>query len=346
MLESAQIPDQNTLVAFVKKGITSLESVWIERVKIYGKSLDEEFPAWNQEFEIAGKRKEENIFTFEADDANKNQLKTKLAQDVLEQFMNLKARTSIGINYNDLPPVIGMAKLAVQKFERSPDSQASPYLTELIQKIMLYYEHSLVCFGQKVKRSSVGNAIFIGLGTLTGIAEGEPLGRFMASEFPHVEKSFIHGLYNFDVVLSTLWLKAGELTDELHDILNNNIDLETLDLKHKSISHQVPRFPQAPEAPIPKQTTNSPDVGSIYIANQKRVYAGFCGIFLGAFGIHKFILGYKKQGIIMLCTTLLLSAGGLAGIVCIVGIIEGIIYLSKSEKEFLKIYVNSQKTWF
>ncbi|PAX59821.1 hypothetical protein [Brunnivagina elsteri] len=137
MLESTQIPDQTTLVTFVSQGITSLESVYIERVKIYGKCLGEEFPAWNQEFEIAGKKKQENIFTFEANDTDKKRLKTQFAQDVLEQFMNLKARTSIGINYNDLPPILGAAKLAVQKFERSPDNQVSSYLTELIMKIML-----------------------------------------------------------------------------------------------------------------------------------------------------------------------------------------------------------------
>ncbi len=43
--------------------------------------------------------------------------------------MNLKARISIGISYKDLPPVLGVTKLAVQKFERSLDSKACPYLT-------------------------------------------------------------------------------------------------------------------------------------------------------------------------------------------------------------------------
>ena len=38
----------------IYKVITSLETASIERVKIYGKCLGEEFPAWNQEFELAG----------------------------------------------------------------------------------------------------------------------------------------------------------------------------------------------------------------------------------------------------------------------------------------------------
>ena len=52
MLESAQVPDQQTLVAFLRKGITSLESDWIEKVRIYGKQTSDEFPAWSQEFEL------------------------------------------------------------------------------------------------------------------------------------------------------------------------------------------------------------------------------------------------------------------------------------------------------
>jgi hypothetical protein len=151
MLESAQVPDQQSLVVFVRKGITNLEIAFIERIKIYGRVSGEEFPAWNQELELAGQSVVDQIFTFEESNTKKEQLQTHLAEDVLEQFMNLKARTSIGISYNDLPPVLGVAKLAVQKFERSPDSQVCPYLTELMNKIMLYYEFSLECLGKKSK---------------------------------------------------------------------------------------------------------------------------------------------------------------------------------------------------
>jgi tetratricopeptide (TPR) repeat protein len=53
MLESAQVPNQQALVAFIRKGITSLEAASIQRVKVYGRQTGEEFPAWNQEFELA-----------------------------------------------------------------------------------------------------------------------------------------------------------------------------------------------------------------------------------------------------------------------------------------------------
>jgi hypothetical protein len=52
MLESAQVPNQQVLVTFIRKGVTSLEAASIDRVKVYGRQIGEEFPAWHQEFEI------------------------------------------------------------------------------------------------------------------------------------------------------------------------------------------------------------------------------------------------------------------------------------------------------
>jgi TM2 domain-containing membrane protein YozV len=81
----------------------------------------------------------------------------------------------------------------------------------------------------------------------------------------------------------------------------------------------------------------------------KKVAAGICGILLGAFGIHKFILGYQKEGIIMLLVTLLgsLPTFGIAGgIMGLIGLIEGILYLTKSDAEFARVYGSGQKGWF
>jgi TM2 domain-containing membrane protein YozV len=78
---------------------------------------------------------------------------------------------------------------------------------------------------------------------------------------------------------------------------------------------------------------------------EKKIAAGICGILLGALGIHKFILGYTKQGVIMLLVSIL-TLGFLAWIMGIIGIIEGIIYLTKSDEEFVRIYVQGKKGWF
>ena len=76
-----------------------------------------------------------------------------------------------------------------------------------------------------------------------------------------------------------------------------------------------------------------------------KVAAGLCGVLLGALGIHKFILGYQKAGVIMLCITVLTC--GYGGIIMgLIGLIEGIIYLTKSDEEFNQTYVNNKKEWF
>jgi TM2 domain-containing membrane protein YozV len=77
----------------------------------------------------------------------------------------------------------------------------------------------------------------------------------------------------------------------------------------------------------------------------KKLPAGICGILLGAFGVHKFILGYTKEGVIMLLVSIL-SLGLLAWLMGIIGLIEGIIYLTKSDDDFVATYVNGKKGWF
>lgn len=74
----------------------------------------------------------------------------------------------------------------------------------------------------------------------------------------------------------------------------------------------------------------------------KKIAAGLCGILLGALGIHKFVLGYTAEGIIMLVLGLI-SCGLITGII---GLIEGIIYLTKSDAEFDATYVYNKRGWF
>lgn len=76
-----------------------------------------------------------------------------------------------------------------------------------------------------------------------------------------------------------------------------------------------------------------------------KMVAGICGILLGSLGVHKFILGYKKEGIIMLLVSLLTCGVG-ATVMQVIGIVEGIIYLTKSDEEFVQIYGTGEKGWF
>jgi TM2 domain-containing membrane protein YozV len=77
----------------------------------------------------------------------------------------------------------------------------------------------------------------------------------------------------------------------------------------------------------------------------KRILAGVLAILLGALGVHKFVLGITTPAIIMLAVSLV-SCGIAAPIMSIIGIIEGIIYLTKTDEEFHQIYEVEKKGWF
>ena len=99
-----------------------------------------------------------------------------------------------------------------------------------------------------------------------------------------------------------------------------------------------------------------PDRGE---AASKKLAAGLCGILLGGFGVHKFILGYNNAGIIMAAVTVSTLVGGIAscgmlapltlpvtGVVGVIGLVEGIIYLTKSDEEFYQTYMAGKREWF
>ena len=79
--------------------------------------------------------------------------------------------------------------------------------------------------------------------------------------------------------------------------------------------------------------------------NSKKIVVGILGIILGALGIHKFILGYNTEGIIMLLVSLLTCGIG-SPVMGVIGLVEGIIYLTKTDEEFEQIYMENKKGWF
>lgn len=85
----------------------------------------------------------------------------------------------------------------------------------------------------------------------------------------------------------------------------------------------------------------------------KKILAGILAIILGSLGIHKFILGYQKEGIILLVTSIIgyatvcFAVGGfILMITWVIGVIEGIIYLTKTDEEFYSMYQVGTKPWF
>jgi TM2 domain-containing membrane protein YozV len=87
--------------------------------------------------------------------------------------------------------------------------------------------------------------------------------------------------------------------------------------------------------------------------DNKKILAGILAILFGSLGIHKFILGYNKEGIILLAVTLLgyattciVVGAFFFWIPGLIGLIEGIIYLTKSDEEFYNTYQVGKKPWF
>ena len=103
-----------------------------------------------------------------------------------------------------------------------------------------------------------------------------------------------------------------------------------------------------PQTPPPVQPSATP-----YSKEQtdKKLISGILAILLGALGIHKFYLGYQKEGIIMLAvsiggTVALCGLPFAAFVISVIGLIEGILYLTKTDEEFVTTYVVGRKPWF
>ncbi len=84
--------------------------------------------------------------------------------------------------------------------------------------------------------------------------------------------------------------------------------------------------------------------GSSGDANSKKTTAGICAILLGGLGVHKFILGYTTEGVITLLVTFLTCGIG-GAVMSILGIVEGITYLTKTDDEFAATYLQNKKGW-
>ncbi len=85
--------------------------------------------------------------------------------------------------------------------------------------------------------------------------------------------------------------------------------------------------------------TSPPAGGPLGEKRPDRTTIGIVAILLGFLGIHRFMLGDTTGGIIRIALNLVCAGG-------IVGLIEGIIYLTKTDEQFYQEYVVGKKAWF
>lgn len=112
---------------------------------------------------------------------------------------------------------------------------------------------------------------------------------------------------------------------------------------------ELARFLRAPAGPphVPyrSQQNFTPPGGVPKDVGNTKLAAGLCGIFIGGLGIHKFVLGMTGPGLVMLLVTVLTC--GFGGMVMgVIGLIEGIIYLTRPDEEFYRLYIVQKKQWF
>lgn len=84
------------------------------------------------------------------------------------------------------------------------------------------------------------------------------------------------------------------------------------------------------------------------VGQKSKIAAGLLAILLGGLGIHKFYLGYAGAGIIMLLLFIFgfILLGIPSIIISVIALVEGIIYLTKSDEEFYETYEVGKRSWF
>lgn len=123
------------------------------------------------------------------------------------------------------------------------------------------------------------------------------------------------------------------------DPLRKRLKFDGVSSRAEEMSEEAPPPPPAPVSPPPATPSGSSD---------RKVIAGVLGIILGCIGVHKFYLGYQKEGIIMLiCGVVGCFVCGIPTVAMgAIGLVEGILYLTKTDADFERIYVQGRKPWF
>ena len=135
------------------------------------------------------------------------------------------------------------------------------------------------------------------------------------------------------------WLAENRLKPESFVQAEGSTDWKPL-----SLFPELAPEPKSVPPTITPLAAHPPVSGSNPRASNK-IPAAICGIMLGGLGIHKFILGYTGAGLIMLLVSVI-SCGTLYPVMHLIGLIEGIIYLTKTDDEFARVYVDNRKEWF
>lgn len=79
---------------------------------------------------------------------------------------------------------------------------------------------------------------------------------------------------------------------------------------------------------------------------KNKMTAGILAILFGAWGFHKFYLGYYKTGIFMAIFTVCMIPLNFIYLPALVAVAEGVRYLTLDKERFYLQYVANKKYWF
>ena len=104
------------------------------------------------------------------------------------------------------------------------------------------------------------------------------------------------------------------------------------------------------------RSTNTVKLGSSGSKGKSKIVAGLMALFLGIFGVHKFYLGFTLPGMIYgMCSWIFWVLAGATEepifllpmfIIGIFSLVDAVIYLSRTDEDFQRIYVEDKKQWF
>jgi len=316
LLEASDTPDQKVFCSFLEKGIKKISPQGIKAVRIYGKSQSKDTPDWNYSFELSW---EENAFDF-SDFQDKSSEGEKQLSYFEAEGKNGKIRLTqkrVIISREGFWGFVsqGMAGSKEIPIRNIMAVQFKPAGNTLVG----YLQFSVL--GGVEKQGGVFKAV-----------DDENTVAFNPEQQPNFEevKRYVDSIIDGEPVsLSDLKFTDPATVEVEQPFWNKPIEINKLKGDLLKTTH--------PSNELTQETTATKHLSRVLVA--------VSAIFLGFFGIHKFILGYYREGFILLGITLL-SMGTLSIFTWLVGLVEGIFYLLKSDRQFQAQYVVNKRRWF
>lgn len=189
MLEAAQPPDQKALVPVIRKGITNLGIPSIEILKIYGKQLGEQVPAWSQEFELVGQQSSlSNLNVTPSIASNEIQQPQYNSQEKAQQESQVKAHTK------------KLAEVANQQNIKTKSSISTTFFVAISLGIIIFIYPFIIIFAININNTIAWGYLVAAFLIPLLFAINAKLNN---KPFQKVVRWFFYGLVSF-IILSVL----------------------------------------------------------------------------------------------------------------------------------------------